>query len=411
MFVRSFSLAFVLGLAVASAFATRAQAVVVSQPSADIAWSAAPGDVVDYGVWVVPEGATPPAAPTLRVAATNATILGTFGTTVRVRVAAYYAGDVVGPFSPDSEPIRFRAPAPAPYDLDGDGIVDRVLREEESGELMAMLVDGLATRAVTTLDRGAQPDLQVSGSADFDGDGLADLVAWDPMLGAAELWTMNGTQVQSRAAIATLGMGWYARALGDANADGTTRLLWRDLKSGEVQLWSMDGAQVVSQAAMLPLDPAWRLWASCDLDANGYRDLVWVDPARLRARVWLLDDGDSADEYALPHPGKRWFPQACGDVDGDGREVLVWQRNADLKLWKLASLGTNEAYGTLREQRGPRRVDLAQAGDFDADGDADLLYLRPQDAVSLTCFTESAGFACDRMRLFSSSGSWQISSW
>ena len=408
-------LAPVLALALASASFPLAReadaAVVVRGAQATLTWAPAPGDVVEYGIWGVPEGGIAASAPTQRVAATMATVTGTLGSTVTIRVAAYYAGDVLGPFSPDSAPIAFRAPGALPYDLDGNGTVDRVYRDDQTGALLAFLVDGETSFGGAVLDRGAHPGLEIAGSADFDGDGMADLVASDPTTGHAELWTMNGTQIRARTAIADLGPGWYARAIGDANADGTTRLLWRDTNTGETQLWSMQAAQVMAQAPLLPLGERWSVWASCDLDGNGFRDVVWLDTTRNFARAWLLADGDAADEIEITHVGEGWELRACGDVDGDGRDVLVWQRHARLRMWKLLPSQDGGVEASLRPGEAPKRVDLAQAGDFDGDGDADLLYTRDLDALSLTCTNVGGTFQCNGLSPFATSGSWQIASW
>jgi len=411
MSLRSIILALALASAASLSPATAQAAIVVRANQATLSWTAAPGTVVDYGVWIVPSGSSASSAPTFRVPGTTATIPGTFGTTVTVRVAAYYAGDVLGPFSPDSQPIHFRAPAALPYDLDGNGTVDRVFREEQSGELLAFLVDGAVSHSPAVLDRGANPNLHVSGSADFDGDGKADLIAADETTGGAELWLMDGTQVRSRATIASLGAGWYARALGDENLDGTHRLLWRNLTTGETQIWSMNNAQVLAQAPLLPLSPEWRVWATCDLDGDGFRDVTFVDASRNRALAWLLGDGDVADEISVAHPGEGWSLQACGDFENDGREALVWQRNSHLRFWEVASTSDPTVEATLRPGTAPKRVELGQAGDFDGDGDADLLYTRPLDAVALTCTNDASTFTCNALGSFAGTGSWQISSW
>ena len=69
-----------------------AQASVVYETQAEFSWSAAPGSVVEYGVWVVPEGATPASTPSFRVSSPLAFVSGHFGEAVYIVVAAYYEG-------------------------------------------------------------------------------------------------------------------------------------------------------------------------------------------------------------------------------------------------------------------------------------------------------------------------------
>jgi len=390
-----------------------AQASVVYETQAEFSWSAAPGSVLEYGVWVVPEGETPASTPSFRVSSPLAFVSGHFGEAVYIVVAAYYEGDVLGPFSTPSETLYFRAPIPAPFDANGDGRVDRTLRDVLTGDLRLQLVDGSSVLTDSYLLTANAQNLQVSGSVDFDGDGNSDLVLSNGQHDVAEVWLLEGEVVRDKLPIATLGSGWSPRATGDVDADGTVRLFWHNATTGDTQLWSMRNDQVVAQIPLLNMPSSWELSASCDLDGNGFRDFVWVDQAATAARIWLFDATGGVDELNLDHPGSRWWVGGCGDFERDGADTIVWQAARKLRLWSfegIASSGT-KAEGQMRGITLSNRHWLAQTGDFDADGDADMLFVA-KSADSLTTRLFEADTVVSESQLdIAETGRWMVSSW
>ena len=110
---------FLLFLCAASLSATLARGIaIVGTTSANFAWTAASGPVAGYAVFVNRNGAGYPAAPSQQVTAPQATVSGSYGDTVVIKVAAYDSSNHLGPFSADSALYQFS------LDTDGDGIPD-----------------------------------------------------------------------------------------------------------------------------------------------------------------------------------------------------------------------------------------------------------------------------------------------
>ena len=77
----------------------------------------------------------------------------------------------------------------------------------------------------------------VVASADFDGNGVPDLVWQDPASGTIQVWFMtgaNGTQLLSAANIAAT--SWKVVAAADFNGDGNPDLLLQNPTVGAVQI-------------------------------------------------------------------------------------------------------------------------------------------------------------------------------
>lgn len=390
-----------------------AQASVVYVTQAEFSWTAAAGSVVDYGVWVVPDGGTPGSTPSFRVSTPSALVPGQFGQAVYVVVAAYYAGDVLGPFSAPSETLYFRAPIPAPFDANGDGRVDRILRDQLNGDLRLQLVDGHSILSDTYILTANAQHLRVSGSVDFDGDGNSDIVMSNGISDVAEVWLLDGDVVREKLPIATPGTGWGARATGDVDADGTVRLFLHDTTTGDTQLWSMRNGQAVAQLPLLNMPSNWDLLANCDIDGNGFRDFVWVDQDATAARVWLFDANGGVDEIDLDHPGNRWWLSACGDFERDGADSIVWQAGPKLRFWSFDNIDSSgtKARGRTRGIKLSRRLWAAQAGDFDADGDADLVFVASSFDSLTTRLFEADAVVSESQLDIAEPGRWTVSSW
>lgn len=390
-----------------------AQASVVYETQAEFSWAAAPGSVVEYGVWVVPDGGTPGSNPSFRTSSPFAFVPGQFGQAVYVVVAAYYAGDTVGPFSAPSETLYFRAPIPAPYDTNGDGRADRILQDDRAGDIRVQLVDGTSVLADSYILTANAQNVRVSGSVDFDGDGNSDIVVINSYLDVAEVWLLDGDVVRDKLPIATLGRFWSPRATGDVDADGTVRLFWHNAMTGDTQLWSMRNDQAVAQVPLLNMPSNWDLSATCDIDGNGFRDFVWVDQRAAAARLWLFDANGGVDELDLNHPGSRWWVGACGDFERDGADTIVWQAARKLRLWSfdgIASSGS-QADGQTRGITLSNRLWVAQAGDFDADGDADMVFVaKSADSLTTRLFEADAVVSESQLDI-AEPGRWMVSSW
>ena len=103
---------FLLFLCAASLAATPARGVaIVGTTSATFTWTAAPGPVTGYAVFVNRNGTGYPATPNQQVTASQATVSGSYGDTIVIKVAAYDSSNTLGPFSPESASYQFVAAA------------------------------------------------------------------------------------------------------------------------------------------------------------------------------------------------------------------------------------------------------------------------------------------------------------
>ena len=84
--------------------------------------------------------------------------------------------------------------------------------------------------------------------ADFNGDGHPDVIWEDPQSGFAQVWYLGGTEgvTVMGAADLTQTNPWHIVAVADFNGDGMPDVVWQDPVSGAVQVWFMGGQAATS---------------------------------------------------------------------------------------------------------------------------------------------------------------------
>ena len=210
-------------------------------------------------------------------------------------------------------------------DFNGDGVLDLATCNSAGGDVSVLM--GLGDGAFGPLRRvsyGPGPwGIRAIASADFDGDGNADLAVADAVAGGVVV-------------LAGLGDGSF----------------------GPARTWA---------AGTLPI----RL-ATADLDSNGHADLIVADDLEGAVSV-LLSRGAAGFDPATPYPTGMFASKILpADFDGDGiLDLAVCNRGSEASLLVGLGNGTFEA----AEDLGFSAVALATA-DFDGDGVLDLAAMR-----------------------------------
>jgi len=252
-------------------------------------------------------------------------------------------------------------------DFNGDGVMDLLWWDPDTGELSIWYLNSGAVQSVGSPGQGLDiGQWLLVNTGDFNNDGVCDLLWWNPESGAAAIWYMTAT------ASASGGMGLQAADQagditgnvtlsysGDLNGDGRSDLVWRDYASGEVTLWLMgeDGKPSLSGPPSLAEGMTedgrpgvsgsleWTLRGAHDLDADGKADLVWQHATDGRVVVWLMDGARALGfrEYRRDD-ATNWRVAGLGDLDGDGRGDLLWRNDADGRLRAWLMTGGEPAY-------------------------------------------------------------------
>jgi trimeric autotransporter adhesin len=178
-------------------------------------------------------------------------------------------------------------------DFNGDGAPDLVWQDPTTGATQVWFMGGAqGNQVIGAATIAASNPWTIVAVADFNRDGHPDIAWQDPVSGWVQIWYLGGPQgvTLQQAANITESNPWQVAGAADFNGDGVPDLLWQDPASGASQVWYMSGSlgNVVSSAASLSSPNTWRIAAVADFNLDGYQDVIWQDPGSGTSQVWFL---------------------------------------------------------------------------------------------------------------------------
>jgi hypothetical protein len=161
------------------------------------------------------------------------------------------------------------------------------------------------------------------------------------MTGQNHMYLMNGATVESSLSITTVPDPdvWKVAGNGDYNGDGMSDILWRNETSGQNHMYLMNGATVDSSLSVttVPNPDLWKVAGSGDFNGDGNADILWRHAVTGQNHMYLMNGAtvdSSVSVTTVPSP-EAWKVAGTGDYDGDG--------DADI-LWRNISSGQNHMY-------------------------------------------------------------------
>jgi hypothetical protein len=206
---------------------------------------------------------------------------------------------------------------------------------------------------------------EVKGVADFNKDGVGDLVWRNRNTGENAVWLMKNDQtgiaLDKAYFLVSADSSWQMKGIGDFNKDGTQNILWQR-SNGEAAIWEID-FNSASTTNTLSLDIAktkfikstsadWSMAGWTDMSNDGVFDIVWQNTSTGENAIWELKaDASGSDpffskSYLIQNTGANsgWGIQGVADFNSDGVGDLVWRNNQtnDVAVWNMGRTANNE---------------------------------------------------------------------
>jgi hypothetical protein len=145
---------------------------------------------------------------------------------------------------------------------------------------------GASLTGFAVLDSGAgMAGWQVVGAADSNGDGVPDLIWQNIATGQVNVNYYGGPGGTTLAGSAVLNSGagtagWQLVAVADFDGNGVPDLVWQNTSTGQVNVNYYGGANGISLIGFAVLNSGagtagWSVVGAADFDGNGVPDLVW----------------------------------------------------------------------------------------------------------------------------------------
>jgi hypothetical protein len=221
-------------------------------------------------------------------------------------------------------------------DLNCDGVTDLVWRNGATGEVFVQLfaATGLpSSGAVVYVE--PNPAWQIIGTADFDGDGMSDLVWYNSSTGQVYGMRMNGTTIAAQGMIyQEPNTQWRIVGIGDFAGSGKkNQLLWWNSSTGQVYLQTVTlSGGVFSQTGVMiyqEADTTWKIVGVGDFNSDGRTDFLWRNDTTGQVYMFLMTGPTTFNKAPIyTEPSATWQIVATGDFNGDGKSDILWRNLA-----------------------------------------------------------------------------------
>lgn len=181
---------------------------------------------------------------------------------------------------------------------------------------------------------------------------------------------------------------WEIAGTADFDGDGDTDILWRYYGTGDYRglndIWFMNGTSFDGESVFSQVhDTNWRIVGTGDFDGDGDADILWRycgtgDYQGLNV-IWYMNGPQFAGETVFNQvQDTDWKIAGTGDFNGDGDTDILWRyygtgayQGLNVVWYMNGSLVAGE---TVFSQVTDTNWQIAGTGDFNSDGNVDILW-------------------------------------
>ena len=225
-------------------------------------------------------------------------------------------------------------------DFNGDGHPDLLWQNNTSAQVTVNYYGGSGGANLfgwSWLNIAGAPGWKLVGAADFDSNGVPDLVWWNPTTRQATVnyyGGANGAGLLGWNWLNILGApGWTLVAVADFDGNGVPDLVWQNDATAQVTVNYYGGPQGAGLIGWNWLNaagaPGWKVVGAADFDRNGVPDLIWQNATTKQVTVNYYSGAGGATLLGwawlnnVGVPG--WSVVGANDFDGNGVPDLVWE--------------------------------------------------------------------------------------
>ncbi|MFJ9612039.1 FG-GAP repeat domain-containing protein [Kitasatospora sp. NPDC101176] len=209
---------------------------------------------------------------------------------------------------------------------------------------------------------------QTAGAADFNRDGVADVITHQPDSGETVIMYLDGNGhlitghvvLDENGKTAHAGTPWQIAGAADFNQDGYPDILWHNTSTNETQIWFMKDRSIIQRQDLLEengsptrVGAPWRIAGVSGPGFNPYKgpDILWHNTDTGEAQTWSVDYNHRIaqrqslyDENGnLIHVGAPWQIAGTADFDQEGIPDIVWH-NTDTGETQIWNMGTSRVF-------------------------------------------------------------------
>jgi hypothetical protein len=212
------------------------------------------------------------------------------------------------------------------------GAADIIWRNRVTGEVRAQAnLYGTVTETSELLYTEPNLAWKIEQFADLDDDGSTEFIWRNDATGEVYAMRVNGLTVQGGQMIyIEPNLNWKIVSSGDMNGDGKGDLLWRNAATGDVFAMLMDGFNVTGGGVIYSEpNPDWKIVGLADFNGDGNADVLWQNTATGDVfQMQMNGTAILAGQVIYNEPNTQWNIVGLGDYDADGKADILWRNDA-----------------------------------------------------------------------------------
>ncbi len=229
---------------------------------------------------------------------------------------------------------------PLSGDFNGDGVPDLIWQSISTSEATVHYYGGSGG----SVDQGFNwiypnpvSGWRIVAIADFNRDGHLDIVWQQSSTREATVHYLGGPQGDIDQGYNWLYpnpvSGWHIVGAADFNGDGIPDIVWQNDATRQATVHYMGGVkgnidQGFNWVHLNPV-PGWSIVGIADFNGDGIPDIVWQNDSTRQVTVHYMGGSqgniDEGYNWLYPNPVSGWHVVGAVDMNGDGHPDIIWQ--------------------------------------------------------------------------------------
>ncbi len=221
------------------------------------------------------------------------------------------------------------------------------------------------------------PAVSFATYQDLNNDSTSDILLRNTTNGQWRTFTINNMIPSSNSGLVLwANQDWVYQDMADYDGDADADILLRHSTTGDWRLFTVQDGAIISNAGInLWRNQDYIYQTSADFDADGDADILLRDSTTGFYRLFTVEDGVITGSITLATLWRNtlWQYAGAGDFDNDG-DADILLRNTDTGEWRIFIMEDGNNTGTHGFNAWKALTWTLQGiADYDQDGDADLL--------------------------------------
>ncbi|HYW18323.1 MAG TPA: VCBS repeat-containing protein [Nodularia sp. (in: cyanobacteria)] len=193
----------------------------------------------------------------------------------------------------------------ATADFDNDGKTDLIVSNPTNNFNAVWFMDG--ANYLDGVGLPTAPGWEIKGAADFNNDGNVDILLNNTTTNWNTVWFLGGANGATYTGYGNLPVanGWDITGVADFNADGNADILLNNPTQGWNSVWFLDGTDYIGYTN-LPSAPGWQSLGTGDFNSDGNPDIIMNNITQRWNSIWLMDGTDYIGSANLPTAPAGW---------------------------------------------------------------------------------------------------------